>query len=95
MKSGLQSMFADAGVVAQVTGEGGVLQVVFTDREIVNYQDIRSGDVSKALTFYGTASLNGLFLGVPDKIYISAVHTDEDIEIGLRAFRAGVEALVG
>jgi glutamate-1-semialdehyde 2,1-aminomutase len=95
MKAGLKSMLADAGIVAQVTGEGGVLQVVFTDREIVNYQDIRSGDLSKALTFHCAAMRNGLYLGVPDKFFISAVHTDEDIEIGLRAFHAGVEALVG
>ncbi len=94
LKSGLQQMLADAGLVAQVTGEGGVLQVVFTDREIVNWQDIRSGDPVKAAILYGTAVKNGLFLSVPDKVYVSAVHTDEEIDRALRAFRAGVEAVV-
>ncbi len=94
MKTGLQRIIADAGLTAQVTGDGGVLQVVFTDREIVNYQDIRSGDKAQAATFYGEASRRGLFLGGADKIYISAVHTDEDIEKGLRAFKAGAEALI-
>jgi len=94
LKSGLQKMLADAGVVAQVTGEGGVLQVVFTDREIANWQDIRSGDPVKAAVFYGTAARHGLFLSVPDKIYVSAVHTDEEIDRGLEAFRAGVQAVL-
>ncbi|MGE5620608.1 MAG: aspartate aminotransferase family protein [Sphingomonadaceae bacterium] len=93
LKSGLQQMLADAGLVAQVTGDGGVLQVVFTDREIVNWDDIRSGDPAKAAVLYGTAARNGLFLGVADKIYVSAVHTDEDIDRVLAAFRAGVEAV--
>ncbi len=93
LRAGLEKMFAEAGVVAQVTGEGGVLQVVFTDREIVNYQDILSGDRAKAMAFYTTAARQGLFLSVPDKIYVSAVHTDEDIEKTLRAFRAGLEAV--
>lgn len=95
VKSGLRQVLADAGLVAQVTGDGGVLQVVFTDREITNWQDIRSGDQAKATIFYSTAVRHGLFLGVPDKIYISAVHTDEDIEKTLRAFRAGAEAVAG
>jgi len=94
MRDGLKKMFADAGVTAQVTGEGGVLQVVFTDREIVNYQDILSGDKAKAMVFYSVAASHGIFVSVPDKIYISAVHTDEDIERGLQAFRAGLEAIV-
>ncbi|MHB1162284.1 MAG: aspartate aminotransferase family protein [Chloroflexota bacterium] len=94
LKSGLQRMLADAGLVAQVTGDGGVLQVVFTDREIVNWQDIRSGDPAKAAALYGTAVKHGIFLGVADKIYVSAVHTDEDIDRVLKAFRAGVEAVV-
>ncbi len=95
LKSGLQGMLADAGLVAQVTGEGGVLQVVFSDREIVNWQDVRSGDQVKTAIFYSTAIKNGIFVGVGEKIFISAVHTDEDIDRSLRAFRAGVEALVG
>lgn len=94
LRDGLRQLFADAGVVAQVTGEGGVLQVVFTGREIVNYQDILSGDKAKAMAFYTTAARHGLFMSVPDKIYVSAVHTDEDIERSLQAFRAGVEAIV-
>jgi len=93
MRDGLKRMFAEAGVVAQVTGEGGVLQVVFTDREIVNYQDILSGDKAKAMTFYTAAARQGLFMSVPDKIYISPIHTDEEIERTLKAFRVGVEAI--
>ncbi len=93
MRDGLKQMFAEAGVVAQVTGEGGVLQVVFTDREIVNYQDILSGDKAKAVAFYTTAARQGLFMSVPDKIYISPIHTDEEIEQTLKAFRVGLEAI--
>jgi glutamate-1-semialdehyde 2,1-aminomutase len=95
MRSGLERMLADAGLAAKVIGEGGVLQVVFTDREIANYQDVRAGDKAKYDLLCTTAIRNGLFMAVGDKIYISAVHTDEDIAKSLRAFRAGVEAIVG
>ncbi len=37
---------------------------------------------------------NGVFLGIADKFYVSAVHTDEDIERVLRAFHIGVEAVL-
>ena len=93
LRNGLKKVFAEAGIIAQVTGEGGVLQVVFTDREIVNYQDILSGDKAKAMAVYTTAARQGLFMSVPDKIYVSAVHTDEDIDRAIQAFRAGVEAI--
>ena len=32
-------------------------------------------------------------MGVADKIYVSAAHTDEDIKITLQAFRAGAKAV--
>ncbi|HEX9016174.1 MAG TPA: aspartate aminotransferase family protein [Chloroflexota bacterium] len=93
MRSGLEKMIEDSGVQARVTGEGGVLQVVFTDREIVNYQDIRSGDRAKAETFYSTAIRAGLFMGVADKMYVSPVHSEADIRKALDAFRVGLEAV--
>ena len=93
LRSGLQRMFADAGLAAQVVGEGGVLQVVFTDRPVQNYQDMRSGDKAKAELLFRTAIQNGLFMAVADKIYVSAVHSDQDIQTALRAFEAGVEAV--
>jgi glutamate-1-semialdehyde 2,1-aminomutase len=95
LRSGLQRMLSDAGLAAQVIGEGGVLQVVFTDREVVNYQDTRSGDRTKLETLCINAIRNGLFMAVADKIYISAAHSDEDIQKALRAFQAGIEAIVG
>jgi glutamate-1-semialdehyde 2,1-aminomutase len=93
MRSGLKEMLDSAGLVAQVVGEGGVLQVLFTDREISSYQDVRAADRAKVVTLYSAAVRNGLFLAVGDKIYISAVHTDEDIDRALQAFRVGVEEL--
>jgi len=93
LRSGLLRMLADAGLAAQVVGEGGVLQVVFTDRKVENYQDMRSGDRAKAELLFSTAIRNGLFMAVADKIYVSAVHSDEDIQTALRAFQAGVDAI--
>lgn len=93
MRAGLKEMLSGAGLQAQVVGEGGVLQVLFTGREVSNYQDVRSADRAKAATLYGTAAREGLFLAVGDKIYISAVHSEEDIDRALRAFRVGVEQL--
>jgi len=93
LRSGLLRMLADAGLAAQVVGEGGVLQVVFTDRKVENYQDMRSGDRAKAELLFSTAIRNGLFMAVADKIYVSAVHSDEDIQTALRAFQAGIDAI--
>ncbi len=91
LRSGLEKLLADAGVAGRVTGDGGVLQLVFTDREIANYRDIRAGDRAKSDLVYSTAIRHGLFMGISDKIYISAVHTDEDITRALEAFAAGIE----
>lgn len=95
LRSGLQGMLSGAGLDAQVIGEGGVLQVVFTARPILNYQDVRAGDRKRAELFSRVAIQHGLFMAVADKIYLSAVHTDEDIQQALAAFKAGVNALAG
>ena len=94
LRTGIQRLLDDAGLVARVVGDGGVLQVAFTDRDVSNWQDVRSADKAKADLLYSVAIQNGLFMGVGDKIYISAVHTDEDVEKTLRAFQAGVQAVV-
>jgi glutamate-1-semialdehyde 2,1-aminomutase len=93
LRSGLERIIAEFGLEARVTGDGGVLQIVFVDREIVSYADIRAGDKARAELFYSTAIKNGLFMGVADKVYVSAAHTDQDIQKTLQAFRAGARAV--
>ncbi|MEM7032333.1 MAG: aspartate aminotransferase family protein [Chloroflexota bacterium] len=63
-----------------VGGEGPVLQVLFTDDDaILNYESMLYADKAKAYTFGVEMIRRGFFVSPFEKIYLSTMHSDEDI----------------
>jgi glutamate-1-semialdehyde 2,1-aminomutase len=69
----------------QVAGEGPVFHLSFTERQPRNYRDLLTSDKQKYSNF-ALALLDEGVLILPDgRWYLSAAHTDEDIERTLEA----------
>jgi glutamate-1-semialdehyde 2,1-aminomutase len=88
LKSEIKKMGKEFSIPLKVGGDGPVLQVLFTkDEEILNYESMLYADKAKAYTFGIEMIKRGFFVSPFEKIYLSAVHTDEDISRTLEAMR--------
>ncbi|MCL6452504.1 MAG: glutamate-1-semialdehyde 2,1-aminomutase [Alicyclobacillus sp.] len=95
LEAGLWEAAERAGQVVQINRVGGALTVFFTDRPVVQYQDAAASDGSRFARFFREMLHRGVFLA-PSKYeawFVSAAHTESDIEQTLAAARAAFAAL--
>jgi glutamate-1-semialdehyde 2,1-aminomutase len=87
IRAGLRELARKHGIPLQVTGFGAAFYLHFNSREdIVDYRDVLSDDAARLKLFLYSALEEGIIL-VPDgRMYVSAVHTDRDVEQTLDAF---------
>ena len=84
----IEGMGEELSIPLVVGGEGPVLQVLFTeDKEIVNYESMLHADKEKAYTFGIELIKRGFFVSPFEKIYLSPIHSDEDIDRLLESAR--------
>ena len=77
----ITSLGKELSVPLLVGGQGPVLQVLFTeDTEIVDYMSMFRADKEKAYRFGVELIKRGCFVTPYEKIYLSVVHSDEDID---------------
>jgi glutamate-1-semialdehyde 2,1-aminomutase len=70
-----------------VTGFGTAMALHFTPRtELVDYRDTLDDDPEMLQRVLRRALEEGLHLLPDGRLYVSAAHTDEDIDESLRAF---------
>jgi len=90
-RRGFKKVFRQTGVKGRVLGEGPIMQVAFTDEEIVDYRSNYKANKKKTREFSLLLFEKGIFLNpMGTKLYISLVHTHEDID---RLIEVGAEAL--
>ena len=88
LRSGLRGIMKDAGIAAQVQGEGPLAAVVFTDREIVDCRTAHASNRELARAYLLGLFRRGIFLNpMSTKLYLSLAHTDADIARFLEAAR--------
>jgi glutamate-1-semialdehyde 2,1-aminomutase len=92
IREGLQQMLDEAEIPARVTGEAVMFDVFFTDVEITDYRSTLSADTQTMARFNSGVLERGVFKG-GSKFYLSAAHSDVDVEQTLEAFRGAVEEL--
>ena len=81
---GIREILTAEGHTVQVSGHPAMFDVIFTDRPILNYRDVTTGDASKAALFNDGLRERGIFRS-PGKMYISLALTDDDIDHTLNA----------
>ena len=88
IKREITAMGKELSVPLLVGGEGPVLQVLFTeDTEIVDYMSMFRAEKEKAYRFGVELIKRGCFVTPYEKIYLSIVHTDDNIDRLLETVR--------
>jgi glutamate-1-semialdehyde 2,1-aminomutase len=92
VRRALVDISAENGVPVQMCGEDAIFDVYFTDRPVVNYRDGLSADRAMMTRFNAGMLERGVLKG-GQKFYPSIVHTDEDVERTIDAFREVIPGL--
>jgi len=92
LMQGLQAAFDAVGVPARVTGEPPAFQVWFTRGEIRDFRSTLAADPALNTRFTELLLDRGI-VKAHEKFFVSTVHSDEDIEITLAAFRSAASAM--
>jgi glutamate-1-semialdehyde 2,1-aminomutase len=87
IRSGLRELARKHGIPLQVTGFGAAFFLHFNSNEqIIDYRDTLADDFSRLNRFLYKALEEGVIL-VPDgRMYVSAAHTEGDVEETLASF---------
>ena len=85
LRDGLREAARRHGLPAQVCGEPPVFDIIFTDREIVDYRATLTADRARIRLFNEACLRRGVVKAV-NKIYVSLAHTDADITETLQVF---------
>ena len=87
LRAGLENALANAGLSAQVLGEGTVFQPWFTDASITDHRTSLAASAGTNLKFIDKLLDRGIVKG-HEKFFVSAAHTDEDIDYTIEAIES-------
>jgi glutamate-1-semialdehyde 2,1-aminomutase len=94
LADGLRSALAATGVAGQVNLCASLLTLFFTDSPVRNYSDAKKSDTGRFARFYGEMLGQGILLP-PSQFeawFVSAAHTDDDIDRTIEAARRSLIA---
>jgi glutamate-1-semialdehyde 2,1-aminomutase len=74
---------------AQVSGEPPVFDIIFTDRDVVDYRATLTADRTR-IRLFNEACLRRGVVKAANKIYVSLAHSDDDIAQTLEIFDAAL-----
>ena len=94
LRNAMTELCQEHGIPVQSCGEDAIFDYCFTDRPVNNYRDILSGDGTIMARLNAGLLEHGVLKG-GQKYYPSAVHTDEDVERTIEAYRQVVPTLRG
>ena len=92
LKDGLTKLAATHGMPARVSGEAPVFDIIFTDRDVVDYRATLTADRRRIALFNEECLRRGVVKAV-NKIYVSLAHTDADIDETLGVFDEALAAV--
>ncbi len=93
---GLQSLAATRGIPVHVEGLGTAFQIWFSDKPIKNWRDAyRCADEARFTRWYQEMFLRGVLFHPSqfENLFVSLVHTDEDVDRTLEAAESAFETL--
>jgi glutamate-1-semialdehyde 2,1-aminomutase len=95
LAEGLRAAFAGAGIPSEVNEAGGLLSVFFTDRPVTNLADARAADHARFARFFHAMLSSGIAIAPSgyEAWFLSAAHSDEDVEQTVRAAREAARSL--
>ncbi|HWP46673.1 MAG TPA: glutamate-1-semialdehyde 2,1-aminomutase [Candidatus Limnocylindrales bacterium] len=95
LAQGLQECAAKAGVPVYTTRVGSMMCLFFTDTPVTNYATAKTSDTKRYARYFGLMLERGIYFA-PSQFeagFVSAAHTEEDIEKTLAAAAEAFEKL--
>ena len=92
LKDGLTRLAAKHRMPARVSGEAPVFDIIFTDRDVVDYRATLTADRRRIALFNEECLRRGVVKAV-NKIYVSLAHTDADLDETLGVFDEALAAV--
>ena len=92
LREGLRDAIADTSIEACVTGVPSVFEIWFCEDEPYDHRTAGASDFYKSVRFSDLLLREGV-LKAAEKFFVSAVHTDEDVEHTVRAFQTALGQL--
>ncbi|MDP9337703.1 MAG: glutamate-1-semialdehyde 2,1-aminomutase [Acidobacteriota bacterium] len=94
LADGLRDAAANAGVKVQVNAIGSLATLFFTPDPVRNYNDAKKSDTNRYGKFFRNMLEQGIFLAPSqfEAAFVSAAHTDADIERTIAAARASFQS---
>ncbi len=95
--SGFKENVKQAGVTATFTRVGSMFSMFFTDQEIVSFESVKTSDTELFKRYFNAMLEEGIYIA-PSQFeagFMSAVHTDEDIDATLAAQARALKKAMG
>ncbi|HXW57515.1 MAG TPA: glutamate-1-semialdehyde 2,1-aminomutase [Candidatus Cybelea sp.] len=95
LAEGLRSALEDSHVEGQVNVSGSLLTLFFTSRPVRDYASAKQSDTRRFAAFFREMLGHGVFLPPSqfEALFVSAAHTDADIDAAIAAARASLAAI--
>jgi len=95
LAEGLRSALKEAAVLGQVNIAGSSLTIFFANAAVRNYADAKKSDTARFGAFFRAMLDRGIFLPPSqfEGLFVSAAHTDDDINRTLTAACEGLRAI--
>ncbi|MFZ0911296.1 MAG: glutamate-1-semialdehyde 2,1-aminomutase [Candidatus Acidiferrales bacterium] len=96
LAEGISGAIRDVGVAAHVNAVGSLVTLFFCDGPVRNYGDAKRSDTKRFAAYFTAMLERGIFLAPSqyEALFVSAAHTDADIERTISASRESLGTLL-
>jgi glutamate-1-semialdehyde 2,1-aminomutase len=95
LAQGLRAALAATGVAGEVNAKGSLLTLFFTPAPVLDYAGAKKSDTARFAAFFREMLAQGILLPPSqfEALFVSAAHTDADIDRTLTAARASLQTV--
>lgn len=95
LAGGLQRAFAESGVIGHVNAVGSLMTMFFSSEPVKDYSGAKKSDTEGYAAFFREMLDRGVFIAPSqfEALFVSASHSDADIERTIAAARGSLEAI--
>jgi len=95
LATGLQAAAERRGLAVSIARVGSMLGMFFTDIQVKNFEDAKTSDLDRFCTYYKGMLDSGVYLAPSqfEALFVSAAHTDEQIDTTITAAEAVFQGL--
>jgi glutamate-1-semialdehyde 2,1-aminomutase len=93
--AGLREALRPSGLAGQVNAAGSLLTLFFSQEPVKDYNGVKHSDTRRFATFFSEMLERGVFLPPSqfEALFVSAAHTEADIERTVAACRESLDAV--